>query len=218
MKSLYLPPQFDSSELDLSITLMREHPLAQLISLDDHGSPFVTPLPILVQRNGTEVKLLGHCAKPNPHWRYLQARPNALVTFMGPHAYMSPGVYPDLTRVPTWSYLTVHCTVTATLIEDASGKDRLLKALIAEHEPAYAAQWRSLGEDYQQKMLSGIVAFELMLTRLDCKFKLNQHRPESHVAMHSTYAQGTTDERALALWMQRLGMVSSDVLDDSESK
>ena len=151
--------------------------------------------------------LLGHCAKPNPHWRYLQARPQAVVSFMGPQAYMSPRVYPDLTRVPTWTYLMVQCVVQARLVDTFKNKDRLLKHLIQDHDPAYAAQWRGLDEDFQHKMMSGIQAFELKVTQLQCKLKLNQHRPESHVAMHATYAGGNDNERALADWMERLGMV-----------
>jgi len=153
-----------------------------------------------------EFVLLGHCAKANPHWRYLQARPDALVSFLGPQAYLSPSVYPDLARVPTWNYLAVHCTVQARLIETPAEKDVLLKRLIGEHEPAYAQQWRDLGEEFQLKMLAGIVGFELRVTGLQCKVKLNQHRAESHVAMRTVYEAGTPDERALAVWMTRLGM------------
>ena len=186
---------------------MRAHPFASLISVDDDGFPFVTHIPLILTQHKEQHVLLGHCAKPNPHWRYLQARPQALVTFMGPQAYMSPKVYPDLTRVPTWSYLAVHAKVEASLVEEHQAKDHLLKQLIGEHEPAYAAQWQGLGEDYQHKMLNGIVAFELRITELQCKLKLNQHRPESHVAMHAAYAQGSADEQALAEWMVKLGMV-----------
>jgi transcriptional regulator len=175
--------------------------------VDDDGFPSVTHIPLhLTQANGQHV-LLGHCAKANPHWRYLQSRPQALVTFMGPQAYMSPKVYPDLTRVPTWSYLAVHAKVEATLVEEPVAKDRLLKQLIGDHEPPYAKQWRGLAEDYQSKMLNAIVAFELRITDVQCAIKLNQHRPESHVAMHAAYAQGTPDEKALAEWMVKLGMV-----------
>ncbi len=56
-------------------------------------------------------------------------------------------------------------------------------------------------------MLAGIVAFELAVTRLQCKLKLNQHRPESHAAMRQGYAGGSEDEQALGRWMDRLGMV-----------
>jgi predicted FMN-binding regulatory protein PaiB len=74
--------------------------------------------------------LFGHVAKANPHWRYLRERGNATVSFLGPHAYMSPKVYPDLKRVPTWNYLAVECRVKATLIEGNEAADGMLVKLI----------------------------------------------------------------------------------------
>jgi transcriptional regulator len=206
MRRMYQPPQFKSEDPAIAAELMRAYPFASLISNDDGGFPFVSHLPLhLEQREGRFV-LLGHCARPNPHWRYLQARPDALVTFMGPHAYLSPSVYPDRQRVPTWNYLTVHCKVRAQLVEDPLAKDRLLKKLIGDHEPAYAEQWRSLGEEFAHKMLAGIVGFELDVLQWSCKMKLNQHRPEAHARMGESYGAGNENERQLAAWMQRLGM------------
>ena len=188
---------------------MTGHPFASLVSTDYAGLPYITHLPLHLENRDGQLVLLGHVAKPNPHWRYLQARPQAVVTFLGPHAYLSPKVYPDLARVPTWNYLAVHCTVQATLIEDPAGKDALLKKLIGDHEPPYADQWRGLGGDFAHKMLAGIVAFELQVTDLQCKLKLNQHRPEARAAMQAMYSVGSPDELALASWMDKLGMDSS---------
>ncbi len=208
---MYLPPQFNAADPAMALRLMREHPLASLISNDDEGLPFVTHLPLhvdaaegLPQDGGW--RLLGHVAKPNPHWRYLAARPKALITFMGPHAYMSPQVYPDLARVPTWNYLAVHAQVTVSLIEEPQAKDALLKKLIGDHEPPYAQQWIDLGQEFQHKMLAGIVAFELRVNSLQCKVKINQHRPEAHAKMHAIYAAGNENEQALAGWMQTLNL------------
>ena len=210
---MYLPPQFaakDSATTNATAhDLIRANPLASLISVDDDGLPFITPLPLHLLADAHETTLLGHCAKPNPHWRYLVARPKAVVTFMGPHAYMTPRVYPDLARVPTWNYLMVHCTVEAKIIETFDDKDRLLKHLIADHDPAYADQWRGLGEDYQHKMMNGIVAFELQVISMQCKVKLNQHRPEARAAMHALYSQGNDNERALAEWMEKLSRAAT---------
>jgi transcriptional regulator len=203
---MYEPPQFRSTDPAAAADLMRAYPLANLISTDAEGLPFVSHLPLHAEERDDGLWLLGHCAKANPHWRYLQQRPKAVVTFLGPHAYMSPGVYPDRARVPTWNYLAVHCTVHAVLVEAPEAKDALLKKLIADHEPSYAAQWRSLGEEFAGKMLAGIVAFELKVLELQCKLKLNQHRPESHAAMKAGYAAGNERERELARWMDRLGM------------
>ncbi len=203
---MYQPPQFKPKDPALAADVMRAHAFASLISVDDGGLPFVTHLPLHLEERGDRLVLLGHCAKPNPHWRYLQQRPQAVVTFLGPHAYLSPKVYPDLQRVPSWNYLAVHCTVEATLVEEPAAKDALLKKLIGDHEPPYAEQWRGLGEEFAHKMLAGIVGFELAVTELQCKLKLNQHRPESHAALKAAYAQGSDHERELARWMDRLGM------------
>ena len=209
---MYLPPQFNAKDRVHALALMRSHPFASLISTDDNGLPYVTHLPLHLQERPStgsgpdNLMLLGHVAKPNPHWRYLQARPTAVVTFLGPHAYLSPKVYPDLARVPTWNYLAVHCTVQATLIEEPEGKNALLKTLIGDHEPPYAEQWRGLVPEFQLKMLAGIVAFELQVTDLQCKLKLNQHRPEAHTRMREIYAVGGENDRALGEWMDRLGM------------
>ena len=203
---MYLPSQFSANDPALAAELIQASPFASLISVDDDGLPFVSHIPLHLVKQDAQFVLLGHVARANPHWRFMQARPQAVVTFMGPHAYMSPKVYPDLARVPTWNYVAVHCTVHATLIEDADKKDSLLNHLIADFEPAYAQQWRTLGPEFAEKMMAGIVGFELKVTALQCKLKINQHRPESHAAMAAHYALGNDDERALAIWMGRLGM------------
>ena len=43
---MYLPSQFAAEDQGHACQLMREHPFATLISVDDDGLPFVTPLPL----------------------------------------------------------------------------------------------------------------------------------------------------------------------------
>jgi transcriptional regulator len=210
---MYHPPQFNSKDRAQALDIIRAHPFASLISVDDAGLPFVTHLPLHAELQGEQgtdddpkLVLFGHCAKPNAHWKYLKERPQAVVTFLGANAYLSPQIYPDLARVPSWNYIAVHCTVQATLIEEPEAKDRLLKKLIGDHEPAYKQQWIDLGVEYQHKTLAGIVGFELQVIDLQCKIKINQHRPESHAKLHEMYAAGNDNERALANWMERLGL------------
>ena len=130
-----------------------------------------------------------------------------MVTFLGPHAYQSPKIYPDLARVPSWNYLAVHCTVSATLVDDPPAKDRLLKKLIGDHEPPYAravarpGRGRSRTRCWRASWRSSCKSWTLQ-----CKLKLNQHRPESHAALKAGYAQGNEQERELARWMDNLGI------------
>ena len=206
---MYLPKQFNFPEH--ARTIIRENPFASLVSNDEDGFPFVSHIPIKLIAHHTDPAqdlLLGHVAKGNPHAAILNKRPDVLLTFMGPQAYMSPAVYPDLIRVPTWSYLAVHVKAKVRILEGEEAKDAILKQLIADHEPPYAQQWRELPETYTHAMLHGIVAFEMQMLDTQTKVKLNQHRPEAQAAMHAAYEAGGESEKALALWMRRLGMVS----------
>jgi transcriptional regulator len=104
--------------------------------------------------------------------------------------------------------VAVHVKAEVRILEGEEAKDALLKQLIADHEPAYAQQWRGLPETYTHSMMNAIVAFEMKLLKVQTKVKLNQHRPEAHAAMHAAYDAGNESEKALALWMRRLGLVS----------
>jgi transcriptional regulator len=207
---MYIPTQFKTDDLENAVKLMREHSFAALICNDDAGQPFVTYLPLHVDMGERDGKpwpvLLGHVARANPHWKYLRDRGTAVVSYLGPHAYMSPSVYPDTMRVPTWNYLAVQCNVRVRLLTERGELEQMLDKLIADNEPGYLAQWHSLGEDYRSKMVAMIVGFELEITELECKLKLNQHRPESHAALRRSLAAGSADERELLSWMDRLKM------------
>lgn len=212
---MYLPPQFHHPDPAIAQRLMREHPLASIVSVGENGFPVLSHIPLHWQAaslwadglRSEQGVLLGHCARANPQAQLLALQPQALVSFMGPQAYMSPSVYSDKQRVPTWSYLAVQAKVVTRTIDPHEDRDRLLKCLIAEHEPAYAQQWRELPERYTGAMLSNIVAFEMQIVDLKCAVKLNQHRPEAHAAMHAAYAQGSDQAQALARWMKDLGLV-----------
>lgn len=212
---MYLPKQFHNTDPAIAQRLMREHALASIVSVGADGFPVLSHIPMHWQADSlwddgakhAYGVLLGHCARSNPHAQLLASQPDALVSFMGPQAYMSPGVYADKQRVPTWSYLAVQAKVHTRIIDPHEDRDRLLKCLIADHEPSYAQQWRELPANYTGTMLSGIVAFEMHITELQCAVKLNQHRPEAHAAMHAAYAAGPSNAQALARWMEDLGLV-----------
>ena len=209
MAAMYLPPRFRIADPALAAALIREQPLASLITLDASGLPFVTHLPLHRPPDADAAapnlqRLLGHLARGNPQWQHLQSQPRAVVTFLGPQAYMSPSVYADLERVPTWNYIALHATVQITLVHAEDDKDRLLKCLIGDHEPAYADQWRALAETYTTRMLSAIVGLEMDVIEWQCAAKVNQHRPEAREAMLAAYRAGTDHERALAQWIERL--------------
>ena len=203
---MYLPKHFESPDPAMTLEIMRTHNFATLTSVDAEGAPFVTHLPVALTEEGDKVILHFHMAKANPHSAMLREKRASMVAFLGPHAYMSPSVYADLRRVPTWNYIAVHAYGEPVELETHDAKDALLKSLIAIHEPAYADQWRALDAKYQDAMMGMICAFRMTVTKLESKFKLNQHRPEAYAAMVAKYWQGngTPDEQALTRWLERI--------------
>ncbi len=203
---MYLPKHFESPDPATTLEIMRTHNFATLTSVDAEGMPFATHLPVALTEESDKVVLHFHMAKANPHSAMLREKRASMVAFLGPHAYMSPSVYADLRRVPTWNYIAVHAYGEPVELETKDAKDALLKSLIAIHEPAYADQWRALDAKYQDAMMGMICAFCMTVTKLESKFKLNQHRPEAHAAMKAKYAEGraTPDELALVRWLERI--------------
>ncbi len=199
--SLYVPPQFNCTDIDKAQALLRAYPLAQLVSVGREGIPFISPLPLETSTRDPWV-LIGHLANANPQVALLKTNPKALVTVMGPQAYLSPTVYPDSKRVPTWNYVTLHAQVDVAPIDPSTDKDALLKTLIKTHEAPYAAQWRGLPDSYTEAMLRAITGFTLTVTAWTLKVKVNQHRPEAKATMLAQYAKGDGNAQALVEWIE----------------
>ncbi|TAF99967.1 MAG: FMN-binding negative transcriptional regulator [Betaproteobacteria bacterium] len=204
---MYIPKQFEAIDHVVTLEVMRAHNFATIVTTQADGAPLASHVPVIVENTDDSVLLRFHFARANPHAALLlESKTHSMFAFMGPHAYMSPSVYPDLRRVPTWNYIAVHAYGLPVEVIGDEKKDALLKSLIALHEPAYAEQWRGLDAAYQATMLGAIVAFEMPVSKLESKFKLNQHRKEAHAAMKASYGSGSPDEKALAHWMERLGL------------
>jgi transcriptional regulator len=208
---LYQPAHFEVNERALALELIREHPLATLVSVRD-GDVAVTHVPLVAQAHDDAVMLLGHMARANPHWRALSDGERVTAIFRGPDSYVSPAWYARIEAVPTWNYVVVHAGGTIRMRHDSAAKERLLKALIDVHDPPYRARWdEALSEDFRERQKSAIVGFEIDVERLHAKFKLSQNRLAVDragvlAAMERDEGPRGADRAALGRWMRRLGI------------
>lgn len=190
---------------------MRANPFAILVS-DTDDRPFATHLPVAIResRSQEEERLIirGHVAKANPHWRYLEQRPLCLTIFHGAHAYISPTNYTNPESVPTWNYGAVHAYGNARVFSAPDELLDVLHELIPMFEPAYAEQWTGLSQSYRDRMLSHIVGFEIVVTKLESKFKLSQNRTREEQAnvITSLGASGDTTISGVAHLMLEQGL------------
>lgn len=209
---MYIPKFNEVADRALLIEAMQTWSFATLFGPDENSRPAATHLPVVVLDEGAHGSVEGHFAKANSHWKGLAGQ-ETLVVFSGPHSYVSPSWYAERKSVPTWNYIAVHAygrlQIAGHPEHDSEAafaeKDALVKRLIELHEPAYAAQWISLPENYRAGMLRGIVGFRLEIERIEGKFKLSQNRPEEdRRSVFAAHASGDSEQRELAAWMRRL--------------
>ena len=200
---MYIPKAFREDDISRLHTFMEAYSFATLVT--QHESiPFATHLPFLLDpERGPNGILLAHMARANPQWHDFASAQEVLVIFQGPHAYISPSLYEVELSVPTWNYAVVHIYGLPRLIEDGEELYKLLKTLIQTHEAHFEKPWPfQLPDDYLQKMMRGIVGFEIEITRFEGKFKLSQNRTETERENVIAALQESTNTAALAELMR----------------
>jgi transcriptional regulator len=174
---MYIPAAFVEADPKRLHDFIEANSFGLLVST--HGDePFATHLPLLLERDaGPHGRLVGHMAKANPHWNDLDGR-TALAVFSGPHAYVSPTWYEAENVVPTWNYVAVHAYGVVRLIDDREGLTRILRASVATYERSMAKPWfLDVGAASFEKFVRAVIGFDIEITRLEGKWKLNQNHP-----------------------------------------
>src|SRR6266700_638690 len=174
---MYIPEFNRVEDHTIAVAFIRANPFGVLVSTTD-GGPFATHLPLLIDESADRITLRGHVAKANPHWQMIgqEEAHESLVIFHGPHAYVSPTLYEIRESVPTWNYAAVHVYGKARVLTDESQLRQLLEDLVAQFDSSYTEQWNSFSDEYRDRMQRHIVAFEIVATRIETKFKLSQNR------------------------------------------
>jgi transcriptional regulator len=189
----------DRAEL---LAFMRANSFAVLVT-GTGGTLHASHLPVMV-REERQFVLDMHMAKNNPQWQEF-FDDEVMVVFSGPHGYVSPRWYEEAERVPTWNYAAVHAYGTPKLVEDRSRKYANQRALVATLDPQWLPKFDALRAEYVQKMLDGIVNFEIEVTRLETRWKLSQNRSRREMELIAAALEGSRDsaERELAALTRR---------------
>lgn len=206
---MYTPRHFMLDDPALRRRLVREHPLALLVATDARAAeqpPIALHLPMVWSAEDGDSDggaLEGHLARANPHLAALRDGQPVRLMFSGPDAYVSPSLYDGALNVPTWNYLALEVQGRLALVDERQAKDTLLKRLIAQQDPGYAAHWRGLPEAYQQRMLDAIVGLRVRVLAVAAKAKLSQNRSAAERARVAAHFEAGTAP-GLARWMREL--------------
>ncbi|MFI6644621.1 FMN-binding negative transcriptional regulator [Streptomyces sp. NPDC050504] len=213
---MFVPSFYREPESSWMVDLMADNPLALAVAngAPDTG-PFATHLPVIFDpvtsgdwrgdlRGAT---LLGHMNRANPHWSALEDGGVLLLTFTGPHSYVSPTVYDVTPAAPTWNFTAVHVRGVVEKIESTEETLEVVQSTVSAFEKAFGADWdmtESLG--YFRKIAPGVGAFRLTVTAADGMFKLSQEQPcEVRERVRESFGQsGCTYKQQTAGLMGRL--------------
>ncbi len=165
---MFIPQSFVVKDQITIDQFIKDNAFGQLISLHK-GQLLSTHLPFLYDAERSV--LTGHMARQNPQHLDLENQ-QVLVTLSGAHGYISPTWY-TVNSVPTWNYQAVHIYGHCQVFNDTDRLADVVNNLAQQYEQHQDNPWVP---EYRVEMLKAIVGFELTITEIQCKFKLNQNR------------------------------------------
>jgi transcriptional regulator len=199
---VYATAHFDEPSVPKLHAFIRQAPLAAIVAATRNGFDANHIPLILDEARGEYGTLRGHVARANPIWREAPAGSEVLAIFQGIDHYISPGWYPSKHEhgkaVPTWNYTVVHARGSIEWFEDVVWLRAFLEVLTNEHEHRLPMPWQvsDAPPDYLDRMLRAIVGFEIPITALSGKWKLNQNRSAADRAGVAAALNEQGNERA----------------------
>lgn len=208
---MYIPQANKEDRLPVLHKLMEDQPFTSLVTMGASGL-FASHIPMVLERNGTALGLLkGHLSRANPQWREFSPSLEALAIFSGPQHYITPNWYPEKAAngkvVPTWNYAVVHAYGHLKVIEDSEWLKAHLNTLTTIHEAGSPAPWKVTDEpaDYIASLARGIVGLEMVIERIEGKWKVSQNRSEQdrHGVADGLAELNTTESLAMKALVER---------------
>jgi transcriptional regulator len=197
-------PLFALDDLKAQHRLMRERPLALMVTTSIDG-PVIDAIPFLLDASiGAKGALHAHIARANPQCAALLAARRATIVFQDVDAYVTPSWYPSKREggrvVPTWNYGMVQVSGAARLIDDADWLRAHVDKITQSHEATRPAPWAvdDAPDDYLASMLRQIIGVEILIDKIEAKWKVSQNKPEADrrgVAHGLLQDGGPTNER-----------------------
>lgn len=213
---MFVPGFYREPESSWMVDVIRGNPLALAVANGSpENGPFATHLPVIFDPETSGdwsgelpgATLLGHMNRANPHWAALETGSVLVLTFTGPHSYVSPTVYEVTPAAPTWNFTAVHVRGVVEKIDSMEETLDVVESTVRAFEGAFGDGWDMTESlDYFRKIAPGVGAFRYTVTGADGMFKLSQEQPgEVRERVRESFGQSAcTYKRETAGLMSRL--------------
>jgi transcriptional regulator len=189
---MYIHKLYREENREKILEFLRQNEFATVVAFDGE-KPVAGHLLMEIVEDGESLFVNGHMSKANSLWKIFEKNSEVLVIFQGPHTYISPTWYNHV-NVPTWNYQSVHVYGEPRLITEHHEAYGLLKRLIDRHEVDSHYRLETLPQDFVEKEMKGIVAFQIEVTRMEANYKLSQNRDEENYRSIVSHLEERKDE------------------------
>ena len=204
---MHIPKFFRQEDRQTIVEFLRKNDFATLV-LYDGQKPVASHLLFEILEEGETLFVNGHMSKANSMWRLFEKNSEVLAIFQGPHTYISPTWYNHI-NVPTWNYQSVHVYGRPRLVIDREEAYGILKRLVDRYETNGPYKMETLPQDFVEKEMRGVAAFQIEVTKIEASYKLSQNRDDesyrSIVAHLERREDDMSHEIADAMKQQRPG-------------
>jgi transcriptional regulator len=173
---MHIVKYFREEDRGKILEFIRQNDFATLVAFDGE-KPVASHLLMEVIEDGENLWVNGHMSRANPLWKIFQKNPEVLVIFQGPHTYISPTWYNHV-NVPTWNYQSVHVYGKPRLVTEKAETYGILKRLTDRYETTTPYRLETLPQDFVEKEMRGVAAFQIEVTEIEANYKLSQNRDE----------------------------------------
>ncbi|MEM9797730.1 MAG: FMN-binding negative transcriptional regulator [Pseudomonadota bacterium] len=147
------------------------------LAVNADGGPRLSHVPFLIDAAGQSLDL--HLVRSNPILGALEC--DAVVSILGPDAYLSPDWYDVPDQVPTWNYVAVHLRGRLTRLPQDAMRDML------DRQSAGFEDWLNpktpwttdkMTPDILTRMMRQIVPCRMTIEDVQSTWKLSQNKPD----------------------------------------
>jgi len=174
---MYKMPDFTERDEAEVQEFMHAHSFVTLMGVDVQGKPVATHVPVLIKQKDNNIYLEAHIMRNTDHHKAFEHNRNVLVVFNGPHSYVSASWYTKPRQAGTWNYITVHAHGTIEFYNE-EGLLRILEETTIKYEGSTttAGAYNNLSQEYITPLSKAIVAFKIVINKLENVFKLSQNK------------------------------------------
>ena len=175
---MYNLPYFKEQDPEVVLEFIRQHPFAFIAGCDEQGRPVATQIPVFIEEREGKQFLSGHMMRQTDHHKAFEKNSEVLCVFTGNHTYVSATWYQDPHQASTWNYMSVHVRGKMNFLNEDGLVDVLRKTTLhfENNNAASTTVFDNLPEDYRNRLMKAIVAFEVEVESMDNVFKLSQNR------------------------------------------